>query len=778
MLRHVSEMLSFVRIERNDGSEIWWPALCSSFFSAMIAHLPVKLQAYCTLQRRKMDADANTTWAVLVGRNKPTPEIFHAFSEESLVSSVKEFFVNLDSMERTYQANRAWQQAKMEALLFLDSKMIKFECYNLTCPDGSYTLTDIELFNRAENCVGMKPLQGVEMQHRSLLLEGDDTSTMSNEHCNSGHINDDNENSNMALGSPGGESIVDDSVQTNKTQMQKKSNKKRKKSHVLSNHQEEESLKKKSKSGRAEERESSVSNQEEGSRRSPRLRKLHSSNDKDQKKKSDNQTKIVRKISADDDNMKIRKSPRSKNSEVDRSKRHTEGQLAVRKSPRLKTQANYTFNENDQKSLEKSRKTPSSAQKVTPQKNGNVEERLTMRQVIRRRKKRCIKPQDPWALVMDILLHDYGFYFVKGRGLIAEYYVFNEYDDNDEKVTERYMIDNLKKNIEYFTGEEALKLFVHKKYGWVGEEGKEFEPPSETRHVTKRLTRSEQSTPTKKKATRSKQSSKSTSENTKPKKANGTTKTLVEKVPSPKAGVRNDTRKTRKEQKIESEKEQVKLALGERLLRICENLNEFNNSKDTFYFGSGPESKVAEMNENIMEFLEKSIDSNSNGFMYVCGNPGQGKVSIRERGLCSIYIPIIILTFFHIQTTLVKRCVEAKASTISKTIHNIEITASTLGNSNSSKSLLSQIAKALNKPQDCSIQSLEKLLKNKKSLHLIMILDEIQFLVKYTTICPTLMRILALAADPMYAITVIGISNSVGDDDARLLDSKTKVSQK
>lgn len=123
---------------------------------------------------------------------------------------------------------------------------------------------------------------------------------------------------------------------------------------------------------------------------------------------------------------------------------------------------------------------------------------------------------------------------------------------------------------------------------------------------------------------------------------------------------------------------------------------------------------------------------------------------------------------------MVKDCVDIVASS-NKKISILELTASTLGEDKIAKTLTTHIAKAIGKPHNTSIDTIDKhLMKNSRS-HLIMILDEIQFLMKHKSMDPTLIRILSWASNKTYGLSVIGISNSVGDKDARLLHSKAKV---
>ncbi len=126
------------------------------------------------------------------------------------------------------------------------------------------------------------------------------------------------------------------------------------------------------------------------------------------------------------------------------------------------------------------------------------------------------------------------------------------------------------------------------------------------------------------------------------------------------------------------------------------------------------------------------------------------------------------------KTTLVKDCVDLIASK-NKKITALEITASTLGEDKVAKSLTTQIAKAIGKTSNTSIETIEKSLQKNSRCHLVMILDEIQFLMKSKTMDPTLVKILEWASSEMHELTIIGISNSVGDNDARLLHSKAKV---
>ena len=121
-----------------------------------------------------------------------------------------------------------------------------------------------------------------------------------------------------------------------------------------------------------------------------------------------------------------------------------------------------------------------------------------------------------------------------------------------------------------------------------------------------------------------------------------------------------------------------------------------------------------------------------------------------------------------------KDCVELVASS-NKKITILELIASTLGEDKIAKTLTTRIAKAIGKPHNASIDAIDKHLKKNSRSHLVLILDEIQFLMKHKSMDSTLIRILGWASKESYGLSVIGISNSVGDDDARLLHSKAKV---
>ena len=131
-----------------------------------------------------------------------------------------------------------------------------------------------------------------------------------------------------------------------------------------------------------------------------------------------------------------------------------------------------------------------------------------------------------------------------------------------------------------------------------------------------------------------------------------------------------------------------------------------------------------------------------------------------------------------IKTTLVEDCVGSVTSK-NENIHAIEITASTLLGADKifANSLTSQVAQAIGKTCDASIDAVEKTLKKPGKCHLVMILDEIQFLMKSKTIDSTLGKMLSWASSQAHELTIIGISNAVGDDDARLLQSKAEVAK-
>ena len=97
---------------------------------------------------------------------------------------------------------------------------------------------------------------------------------------------------------------------------------------------------------------------------------------------------------------------------------------------------------------------------------------------------------------------------------------------------------------------------------------------------------------------------------------------------------------------------------------------------------------------------------------------------------------------------------------------------------------MSQIATALGKSKSSKNEVVEKALKGpsslKKILNIILVLDEIDFLLKdfnKKTISKHSVfgNILQWAHNPEYRFTLIGISNSVANTDARLLHESTEV---
>jgi len=121
---------------------------------------------------------------------------------------------------------------------------------------------------------------------------------------------------------------------------------------------------------------------------------------------------------------------------------------------------------------------------------------------------------------------------------------------------------------------------------------------------------------------------------------------------------------------------------------------------------------------------------------------------------------------------MVKHCAESYAS---KDIDYSFIKATDI--QSSPKSIFTIIATMVGKKCSKNINQLEKSLCGKHSRPLFLIIDEIDFLwSSNTTTESEISRVLHWASDPNNRLAVIGISNSVGDDNAKSLHRNFRVS--
>jgi hypothetical protein len=75
-----------------------------------------------------------------------------------------------------------------------------------------------------------------------------------------------------------------------------------------------------------------------------------------------------------------------------------------------------------------------------------------------------------------------------------------------------------------------------------------------------------------------------------------------------------------------------KRTVKERLNECIAHLDVSNVSDDILFFGDGHESssELSMKQDSIFKFLHKSVSSNNteSSLMYICGNPGMGKVRV------------------------------------------------------------------------------------------------------------------------------------------------------
>jgi len=202
--------------------------------------------------------------------------------------------------------------------------------------------------------------------------------------------------------------------------------------------------------------------------------------------------------------------------------------------------------------------------------------------------------------------------------------------------------------------------------------------------------------------------------------------------------------------------------LRDKLHQCIKSLNPQAISDSTTYDGSHLESKFASNKQELMNFLNTSLQSyqrdgcGASSAIYLCGGPGTGK------------------------TTLVNHCIKLISESSEHKSVSLILNAATL---QSPKNLLSEIAEKLGKKRSSGSDVISQALQLKPHRKtadptLIIALDEIDFLLqgmgKGTEEIPLLSTILQWASQPSHRFILIGISNSVGNESAKRLHNLVK----
>ena len=241
--------------------------------------------------------------------------------------------------------------------------------------------------------------------------------------------------------------------------------------------------------------------------------------------------------------------------------------------------------------------------------------------------KRKIPKDAEWTEVMNILI-EYGFYYVKASRQFFDYYWVSGAHKDVE--SEQYIQEHLKDGVDYFKGEEELKSFIHTNYGWVGPAGKEFHPTMSRRSRMKPQQNSHAPETIKKKKTENVSTTQATSSKRKSAKPDKDEKKLNQSIAAGNNSKRNSSEMVGKEntKRRRTDKRTVK----ERLNECIAHLDVSNVSDDILFFGDGHESssELSMKQDSIFKFLHKSVSSNNteSSLMYICGNPGMGKVRV------------------------------------------------------------------------------------------------------------------------------------------------------
>ena len=226
------------------------------------------------------------------------------------------------------------------------------------------------------------------------------------------------------------------------------------------------------------------------------------------------------------------------------------------------------------------------------------------------------------------------------------------------------------------------------------------------------------------------------------------------------------------------------LPLKAKLENCSKSLCISNTSDDILFTGTDISSNFFVAKDRIVSFLEKciskNIDPKHSSVLNICGRPGTGKVSIFLMAITLILFDfrLILFSLVNFQTTMIQHCLRTMQD--SGEYPEFNSTFLNAASISSYGKLIEEIAMALGKKPNITIPMIEKKLSYKMTAPLIVVVDEIDFLIgghrqsksKEESPIDTVFR---WASKPEFALTLICISNSVGDENAKLLHKMVKV---
>jgi hypothetical protein len=721
MTSQPASRLSFVNIDNGKDPSIWWPCLIYQRFQDLINDIPTqtrKAQAILYRVQLRGKFSQETSWALLLGKVRPTISFITLIQHDHFENDVKDFYSHVEDMENLYMTNDNWKVAEEEAISILQHWVDKSTSSNMdfTYPSGDtfklfggVSNSEFELNANDDNSLMNVPQESnqddIESSADAQMNDMDDNQNELKKKRKKGNDSDKLKklpskdiDSGSTLSSSSSFKKKKTSIDSKKSSMttaelpQKTSHDNTpRRSSRLNNDEvkmsKSNAVKQKINQNPSKVMKESKTKESDGTpnkktvRSSPRLSnskengtvglKQDKAETKSFKSKS---TSVNMEKDEESDKTERRSSPRLRNQdEVNspesvsltktkiRKKDNDESpkEKLTRHSPRLHTPQSSSVNnktdtklssdkesgnpnntkdsiyskksnrENNKSQKQSSSITPthtgrltSPAPTVTPGKvDYNKSKKRNQSVPSNLMKNESIKERDEWSHVMNIL-KSRGYFLVSARNKLIDYYfVKGEFRglESEEALQER----GLKENKDYFCGEDKLKAYIHNKYGWIGPKGKEYQPlgrrrSSQTSKKASTNSKIKHLDSSKNVVTGQKRSRQGKNSGNNAKSGNDGSQVVTKDISDKADGNTHKRRRTNT------------LTVKDRLNQCINHLDVSNVSEEILFFGDEPSSKLSSKQDSIMKFLERSYSDNDreSSIMYICGNPGMGKVCI------------------------------------------------------------------------------------------------------------------------------------------------------
>jgi len=407
------------------------------------------------------------------------------------------------------------------------------------------------------------------------------------------------------------------------------------------------------------------------------------------------------------------------------------------------------------------------------------------------KKEYTIEPDNPWPIALSSIQYNLQLQYKGNLMMVKSKY---------HHLTEKEIRTQLTEYEDYFESEDHLKEYAFHTYGWRGLPGKEYVPNdalyggrrrrdkggddkkqsptssiSLTKHtntVSTKANSAKRGSSTKKKSKTSVSKDEtshrisSVSTNHKTKKNSSTNRKKPSKV-STETNQVLEVEELKHDKNLEStedielkEKDEVtNKSLSDRISDCIRYFHPALVYRDMFFAGLDSDSKVSRNRDKLMSFLRGCLDLEEKHFrgesslLYMCGGPGTGK------------------------TSMVKYCIEVlETDDLNTDFKHAFVKATDIVTSPSD--LIHTISVIIGKKTTIKkIEQVEKRLTSGfKNGPIFLFIDELDFLLqKVPSNDSVVANVLRWACDPNNRLVVVGISNSVGGNGAKVLHENFKV---